>query len=134
MSKKPKAPRSRPRPKPADAPPGGLDSRGRVDEEAATGRLLVLAERAEPGEAPDRIPLLPLRSDVVFPQTVVPLVVNRPAGIKLIDDIMAGEKALGLVAQRHPETDDPTIGDLYPTLCVGSLLKMLQFPDGSTRI
>ena len=30
-------------------------------------------------EAPDQIPLLPLRSDVVFPQTVVPLVVNRPA-------------------------------------------------------
>ena len=86
-----------------------------VEEEAATGRLLVLAERAEPGEAPDRIPLLPLRSDVVFPQTVVPLVVNRPAGIKLIDDIMVGEKTLGLVAQRHPETDDPTIGDLYPT-------------------
>jgi len=113
---------------------GESDVRGRVEEEAATGRLLVLAERAEPGEAPDRIPLLPLRSDVVFPQTVVPLVVNRPAGIKLIDEIMAGEKTLGLVAQRHPETDDPTLSDLYPTICVGSVLKMLKFPDGSTRI
>ena len=33
-----------------------------------------------------RLPLLPLRSDVVFPQTVVPLVINRPSGIRLIDD------------------------------------------------
>ena len=32
------------------------------------------------------LPLLPLRSDVVFPQTVVPLVINRPSGIRLIDD------------------------------------------------
>ena len=135
MSKKPRAPRTRPRPEPPDdSPEGGADARSRVEAEAATGRLLVLAEKAETVEAPDRIPLLPLRSDVVFPQTVVPLVVNRPAGIKLIDDIMAGEKSLGLVAQLHPETDEPSLGDLYPTICVGNVLKMLKFPDGSTRI
>ena len=103
--------------------------------EPASGRILVLADKAEPtAPPPERIALLPLRSDVVFPQTVVPLVVNRPAGIKLIDDIMGDEKALGLIAQRHPETDAPTIADLYPTLSVGSVLKMLKFPDGSTRI
>ena len=118
MSKKPRPRRDRP--EPADPSNSELDPRGRVVEEAATGRLLVLAEKADPIEAPDQVPLLPLRSDVVFPQTVVPLVVNRPAGIKLIDDIMAGEKSLGLVAQRHPEIDDPTIGDLYPTICVGT--------------
>ncbi len=110
------------------------EAQASVDAEAATGRFLVLADPAEPGELPDRVALLPLRSDVVFPQTVVPLVVNRPAGIKLIDDIMAEEKTLGMIAQRHPETDDPTIGDLYPTLCIGNVLKMLKFPDGSTRV
>ena len=105
-----------------------------VGEETATGRILVQVERAAQGELPDRVALLPLRSDVVFPQTVVPLVVNRAAGIKLIDDIMTEEKTLGLIAQRHPETDEPTISDLYPTLSVGNVLKMLKFPDGSTRI
>jgi len=133
MSKKPK-PR-RPKPEPTETPVGESEGRERVGEETATGRLLVLAEKAEPGgELPDRVPLLPLRSDVVFPQTVVPLVVNRPAGIKLIDEIMADGKTLGMVAQRHPETDEPSIGDLYPTLCIGTVLKMLKFPDGSTRV
>ncbi len=132
MSKKPRT--RRPHPEPAESPLGEAEARDRVGEETATGRLLILAEKAEPGDFPDRLPLLPLRSDVVFPQTVVPLVVNRPAGIKLIDEIMGDEKALGLVAQRHPETDDPSIGDLYPTICVGSVLKMLKFPDGSTRV
>ena len=117
-----------------DLPQEGAEPRDIVGEEAATGRILVQVEKAMPGEVPDRVPLLPLRSDVVFPQTVVPLVVNRPAGIKLIDDIMGEEKTLGLIAQRHPETDEPTIGDLYPTLSVGSVLKMLKFPDGSTRV
>jgi ATP-dependent Lon protease len=75
-----------------------------------------------------------LRSDVVFPQTVVPLVVNRPSGIKLIDEVLIGDKMIGLVSQRHPDTEDPALHDLYPTVCVGSVLKMLKFPDGSTRI
>ncbi len=81
-----------------------------------------------------RVPLLPLRSDVVFPQTVVPLVINRPSGIRLIDDAMIGERMVALVSQLHPETDSPGIDDLFPTVCVGLVLKMLKFPDGSTRI
>ncbi len=132
MSTKPRS--RRPRPEPVEAPAAGVEPRDVVGEETATGRILAQVERATPGEMPDRVALLPLRSDVVFPQTVVPLVVNRAAGIKLIDDIMPEEKTLGLIAQRHPETDEPTISDLYPTLSVGNVLKMLKFPDGSTRV
>jgi ATP-dependent Lon protease len=77
---------------------------------------------------------LPLRSDVVFPQTVVPLVVNRASGIRLIDDCMIGERMVGLVGQVHPDTDSPGKDDLFPMVCVGLILKMLKFPDGSTRI
>ncbi len=88
----------------------------------------------EPSGRPNRLPLLPLRSDLVFPQTVVPLVVNRPSGIRLIDEIMVGERLVGLASQLHPEIDDPGMHDLFPTICVGTVLKMLKFPDGSTRI
>ena len=54
-----------------------------------------------------------------FPQTVVPLVINRPSGIRLIDDVLVGERMVGLVSQLHPEIDEPGIDDLYPTVCVG---------------
>src|SRR5207248_10750847 len=77
---------------------------------------------------------LPLRTDVVFPQTVVPLVVNRASGIKLIDEVLGVDKLIALVSQRHPDTEEPGLDDLYPTVCIGSVLKMLKFPDGSTRI
>ena len=99
------------------------------------GQIIVLGERTD-GQAMGvcRIPLLPLRSDVVFPQTVVPLVINRPSGIRLIDDAMIGERMIALVSQLHPETDAPVMDDLFPTVCVGLILKMLKFPDGSTRI
>ena len=83
---------------------------------------------------PERVPVLPQRTDVVFPQTIVPLVVNRPNGIRLIDDVLVGDRTLALATQRNPEEDNPQADGLYPTLCVGSVLKMLKFPDGSTRI
>jgi len=86
------------------------------------------------GGRSNRLPLLPLRSDLVFPQTVVPLVVNRPSGIRLVDEVYAGERLVGLASQLHPEVDDPGLADLFPTICVGTVLKMLKFPDGSTRI
>ena len=85
-----------------------------------TGQLIVLSERdANQTLQPCHIPLLPLRSDVVFPQTVVPLVINRPSGIRLIDDCMIGERMVGLVSQLHPETDSPGMDDLFPMVCVG---------------
>jgi ATP-dependent Lon protease len=65
---------------------------------------------------------------------VVPLVINRPSGIRLVDDVLIAERLVGLASQLHPEVDEPGIGDLYPTICVGTVLKMLKFPDGSTRI
>ena len=83
---------------------------------------------------PDQVPVLPLRTDVVFPQTVVPLIVNRPAGIRLIDHALAGDKLIALATQRNPEVDEPVGPDLYKTLTVGTVLKMLKFPDGTTRI
>src|SRR4051794_873944 len=101
-----------------------------AEDVAATGRALVLSDRLDGSPPlPGRLPLLPLRSDVVFPQTVVPLVVNRPGGIRLIDEVLVGDKLIGLVAQRHPDTEEPGTDDLYPMVCVGSVLKMLKFPD-----
>jgi ATP-dependent Lon protease len=83
---------------------------------------------------PERLPLLPLRSDVVFPQTVVPLIVNWPSGMRLVDEAYLGDRVVGLVTQRDAEIEEPSPSDLHETLCVGTILKMLKFPDGSTRI
>nr|WP_152051031.1 endopeptidase La [Tautonia marina] len=107
------------------------------EESPTQGRDLVLSELEEQGPPlPNRLPILPLRADVVFPQTVVPLVVNRPAGMKLIDEVhgSTGDRLIGLATQRSPDVEEPTLDDLYDTICVGSILKMLKFPDGSTRI
>jgi ATP-dependent Lon protease len=83
----------------------------------------------------EKLPLLPLRSDVVFPDIIVPLVVGRERGIRLVDDLMeSSNRRVALVTQRSGEIEEPKQADLHPALCVAQVLKMLKFPDGTTRI
>lgn len=90
--------------------------------------------RSDEDQLPTTLPLLPLRTEVAFPEILMPLVISRDKSIALIDDIQKGNKLVGLVTQRNSAEDDPGENDLYPTLCVAAVLKMLKFPDGSTRV
>src|SRR5215208_3827950 len=56
---------------------------------------------------PESLPILPLRGVVVYPQTAVPLTVRQPRSIKLVDEIVGGDKLVGLVAAVNPELESP---------------------------
>src|SRR5687768_6542624 len=62
---------------------------------------------------PDVLPILPLRGVVVYPQTAVPLTVGQPRSIKLVDEVVAGDKLVGLVAAKDPDLETPGPNDLY---------------------
>src|SRR5215510_11498620 len=69
--------------------------------------------KAEAPKYPDILPILPLRGVVVYPQTAVPLTVGQPRSIRLVDDVMAADKLVGLVAATNPELETPGPKDLY---------------------
>src|SRR3954447_7971730 len=83
---------------------------------------------------PENLPILGLSDIVIFPGTVTPLLVETQQSIRLIDDVVAGDRFLGLVLQRTPEIENPTPSDLYTYGCSGRVMKMLKFPDGTVRI
>ena len=67
---------------------------------------------------PDVLPILPVRSFVVFPGTVAPLNVQRAASIKLLDETLPQSKIIGLVAQRDSEKEDPApAGSVWSRHC-----------------
>ncbi len=61
----------------------------------------------EPPKYPDVLPILPLRGVVVYPQTAVPLTVGQPRSVRLVDDVVAADKLVGLVAAVNPELESP---------------------------
>jgi ATP-dependent Lon protease len=83
---------------------------------------------------PDTLPILGLSDIVIFPGAVVPLLVETGPSLKLIDDLVAGDRLLGAVLQRRPEVAEPTPADLHEVGCVSRLTKMVKFPDGTVRV
>ena len=83
---------------------------------------------------PDSLPILGLSDIVIFPGAVVPLLVETGPSLKLIDDIVAGDRLFGAVLQRKPEIAEPSPEDLHEVGCVSRLSKMVKFPDGTVRV
>src|SRR5438876_6197778 len=83
---------------------------------------------------PNLLPILPIRNIVVFPGTVMPLNVGRPKSKALLDEVMPGEKVIGVITQRNADTEDPKMEDLYSVGCACMILKLFKLPDGNQSI
>jgi ATP-dependent Lon protease len=88
--------------------------------------------RAQP--VPGALPVLPLKDMVTYPDTLTPLAVGQPRSMRLVNDVLSGERMLVLVAARDPELDEPGPEELYDVGVVGIVARMLKVPDGTIRI
>jgi ATP-dependent Lon protease len=86
------------------------------------------------GPLPDALPILPLRETVTFPDTLTPLAVGQERSIKLVNDVLSGNRLLAMVASKDPENDAPGPDDLYGVGVAGTVARMMKVPDGTLRI
>ncbi|MCS7338217.1 MAG: LON peptidase substrate-binding domain-containing protein, partial [Verrucomicrobiae bacterium] len=100
---------------------------GRVGADEGTTRI---SSRA----LPEVLPILGLADIVIYPGQEAPLLVDTPEGVRLIDDVVAGDRLLGVVLQRKPDVQNPTPEDLYSMGCAVHVSRMLKFPDNTVRI
>jgi ATP-dependent Lon protease len=87
---------------------------------------------AEP--LPDALPVLPLRETVTYPETLTPLAVGQERSVKLVNDVLSGNRMLAMVASKDPENDTPGPDDLHKVGVAGSVARMMKVPDGTLRI
>jgi ATP-dependent Lon protease len=88
--------------------------------------------RAQP--IPAALPVLPHKETVIYPDTLTPLAVGQPRSMRLVNEVLSGERMLALVAARDPELDEPGPDELYDVGVVGIVARMLKVPDGTIRI
>lgn len=91
-------------------------------------------DKNEGQKFPDVLPILPLRGVVVYPNTAVPLTVGQARSIKLVDDVVGGEKLVGLVAALDPEKEAPGPNELYQIGTIATVHRLLRAPDGTVRL
>src|SRR5213082_2101944 len=78
-----------------DALQSGMDSKP-----TAQGTIALGVDESRTPRIPEELSILPVRSFVVFPGTVIPLNVQRAASLKLLDDTLPRTKVIGLLTQR----------------------------------
>lgn len=86
-------------------------------------------------DLPEVLDLLPLRDAVVFPMLVAPISVSRTKYIKMIEAAAgSGERILGVVTQRTPDTEDPGVDDIHSVGVAVSIRLMGRSPDATRLI
>ena len=77
---------------------------------------------------PGALMLLPLRQAVLFPSTVMPLVVGRPSSLQIVEEAVRQQSRIGFVAQRDPSIEAPRPEDLFPVGTAADILRMYSLP------
>jgi ATP-dependent Lon protease len=83
--------------------------------------------------ATEPISILPVKSTVVYPHLVIPLMVSEAKYTKLIDETLMAGKPLGVFTQKNQDQEQPGVDEIYHVGTAAHILKMLRFPDGSVR-
>ncbi len=115
---------------------GGIFGDDLIDQDSVNIPLLSGEDeqRLNSEDIPQTLPVLPLRNSVLFPGVVIPITAGRDSSIRLIKDANAGDKLIGVVAQKDESVEDPGQKDLYTVGTVARILKVLTLPDKNTMV
>ena len=80
------------------------------------------------------LPMVALRGMTIMPEMVVQFDVSREKSIAAIQEAMAGDQKIFLVAQKSIETDDPTQEDVYEVGTVGTIKQIMKLPKHIVRV
>ena len=79
------------------------------------------------------LPVLPLPEVVIFPNSVSPLLVMRPQSVAAVEQALATDSRIFLVAQRSVDVENPKSSDLYEVGTVSQILQFTRMHDGSIK-
>jgi ATP-dependent Lon protease len=103
---------------------------GQEQESTAQDGAVMAEQRGEPLE----LPMLPVRSTVLFPNVVMPLMVGREPSLKAIEEAVSKKCGLFVVTQLQEDIEDPGPDDVYVMGVECTIDRQLKMPDGSTTI
>ncbi len=105
-----------------------------VIERTDEGTVIRTGTDGQRMKIPHTLPILPIRNIVVFPGTVMPLNIGRAKSKALLEEVMPGDKLIGVITQKTSDSEDPDVQDLNQVVVVANILKLFRLPDGNQSI
>jgi len=86
-------------------------------------------------EIPRTLPVLPVRDNVYFPNTLAPVLVGREKSLRAVEAAMTTpHRMMILVTQRDISIENPTLEDLFEVGVVAEIMQVIQAPNGTLRV
>ena len=113
-----------------------IEMQNLIEEDVEMVPLLSIEEddNANHDNLPKKLPILPLRNNVLFAGVVIPISVGREKSIKSVKKAYKENKYIGVIAQKDTKIEDPEATDLYSIGTTAKIIKMLSMPDGSNTL
>lgn len=108
-----------------------------LEEPPTTINVALSPDMEDEGTAidlPEELPILPLRGLVVYPQTAIPLTVGQERSIQLVDDVVAADRLVGLVASKDPSLGTPGPDQVQMVGTLAAIHRLFRTPDGTVRL
>lgn len=83
---------------------------------------------------PDFLPLLPLKNVIIMPHSIRPIIVGRPSSIKAVEYALRNNKILFVTTQKNPDTENPTLDDVYEFGTKAHILQVSRMSNGALKI
>src|SRR6202795_5005895 len=81
-----------------------------------------------------RVPMMPVREMVIFPEMMHPFIVGREASVRALEDALAGDKKIFLVTQHDASIDDPKPEEIYQVATLANIVQSVKLPDGNIKV
>ncbi len=81
-----------------------------------------------------RVPMMPVRDMVIFPQQMTPFIVGREASVRALEEALAGDKKIFLATQHDASVDDPKPDEIYAVGTLANIVQSVKLPDGNIKV
>ncbi len=81
-----------------------------------------------------RVPMMPVRDMVIFPQMMTPFIVGREASVRALEEALAGDKKIFLATQHDASVDDPKPDEIYTVGTLANIVQSVRLPDGNIKV
>ena len=87
-----------------------------------------------PKEIPDVIPVFPLPRALLLPRAELPLNIFEPRYLQMIEDVIKGDRIIGMIQPNEPEDNPSKVPPLYQVGCAGRLTNFSESGDGRYQV
>jgi ATP-dependent Lon protease len=81
-----------------------------------------------------RVPMMPVRDMVIFPEMMHPFIVGREASVRALEEALAGDKKIFLVTQHDASVDDPKPEEIHQVGTLANIVQSVKLPDGNIKV